>query len=157
MKREAGFSLLEVIISTAVLAILSGFILEMFMSSIYLNKKAYNLDMGANNAAYALETLKAEKIPESGIAITKRFDSNWKEMTETGASDNIRFIMIANAVEDSVYEYEVYTSFDFIGNYSINSAKSKMYWLNAAVYEVKPDNGRAEIVNLQTRKYQQTG
>jgi prepilin-type N-terminal cleavage/methylation domain-containing protein len=170
VKGESGFSLLEVVISTAVLALLSGFILQMFIESIYLNQKAYNLDMSANAAAGALEALKAGETPDSGALAPKYFDSQWRQIAVIQAEpdelsqnvnlllpDNVKFILTAEASEDRAYESETYTSFDLNGNYIIGSARAGIYKLGAVVYEVKAGGGREEIVRLSTFKYRQSG
>ncbi|MDR3239371.1 MAG: prepilin-type N-terminal cleavage/methylation domain-containing protein [Clostridiales bacterium] len=55
---QKGFSLLEVIISIATIAVISGFILQMFIVSARLNQRARDLDMGASLAVNAVETVK---------------------------------------------------------------------------------------------------
>ena len=167
MKGESGFSLLEVVISTAVLALLSGFIIQMFIAALYLNQKAYNLDMCANTAAQALESMKGEQIPEGGLMITRYFDSQWRQIVpEHRETDEftenkdlllpgqVKFILNLTAAEDRAYESEEYKMFDFSGNYTIGSAKSKIYMLTAVIDELKSDSEQNEIVCISTRKYQ---
>ncbi|MDR1560223.1 MAG: type II secretion system GspH family protein, partial [Clostridiales bacterium] len=98
MRNESGFSLLEIVISTAVLAILSGFILQMFIASIRLNQRAYDLDMSSNVAAEALETLKADETPEGGAA-EKFYDSRWNQT----ALKNAKFILTTEVFEEKAY------------------------------------------------------
>jgi len=158
MKNECGFSLLEVVISTAVVALLSQFIIQMFIASIYLNQKAYNLDMGVNAASQAMEIFKGEGLPDSGaVRRTQYYDSKWREIaagqTEPDGFDNVKFILNLYAAEDRSNNSEVFTSFDLAGNYLTGSAKSGLYRIEAAVYEVKTDGEEEEICSLNTCKY----
>ena len=169
MKDESGFSLLEVVLSIAVLTLISGFILQMFMASVYLNQKAFNLDMGANTAAHELEILKGGNTLINQ-AVTKYYDSQWSQIVvgqpETERytpnvnlilPESVKFILTISASEDGVYESEVFKTFDSGGNYVIGSDLSKLYRLDAAVYELKESSEQEQIVSLSTRKYLQSG
>ena len=158
MKNNHGFSLLEVIISTAVIALLSEFILQMFLVSIYLNQKAYNLDMGVNAAIQAMEILKDEEMPESGVILTQYYDSKWREIatgqTEPdGLPGNVKYILNLNAAKDRSNNSEVFTSFDLTGKYITRPVKSGLFRIDAAVYTVKADGEQEEICSLNTYKY----
>lgn len=63
IKGEEGFSLLEVIISIAALAILSIFILQMFLVSSKVNLKAKNMDYASNLCISVIEFFKSGKDP----------------------------------------------------------------------------------------------
>jgi len=159
LRDESGFSLLEITISIAVLVLLSGFIIQMFVTSIHLNRRAYNLDMGVNAAIRAIETLKGEPMIE-GVTIAHYYDSNWNlvsieaELSEAH-TEKVKFVLIVDAEEDESYEYEVFTDFDLSGNYVVCSGGAKLYKLAAAVYEVKPNEEHEVIVSFNTCKYQQ--
>lgn len=165
MKSEHGFSLLEVVISTAVIAILSEFILQMFLVSISLNQKAYNLDMGVNKASHAMETLKDEELPGNGVVLTQYYDGNWREIAagQIGPSQNInalipksiKYILNLNVAEDRFNNTEILISFDSNGNCVTGSVKSSLYRIGAAVYEVKANGERVEICSLNTCRYLQ--
>ena len=58
IKEEDGFSLLEVILSIGIMAILSIFILQMFMVGARANLRAKNMDTASYIASGALEELK---------------------------------------------------------------------------------------------------
>ena len=168
MRDESGFSLLEVIISIAALTLISGFIIQMFTASLYLNRKAYDLDMGSNEAARALETLDAENITGGNI-ITWYYDSQWGQVIidQPGSEpmnnvnlilpDSVRYILTVSAEEDSSIESDAYTMFDSGGGYVISAGRRKGYQISAAVSEIKDDNRQEEIVSISTRGYSRTG
>ena len=165
MKDESGFSLLEVVISIAALTLISGFILQMFIASIYLNRKAYNLDRGVNAAAQALETFKGGHMPDDGDNLMQYFDGDWNQITvekpdEHGFTlddlflpDNVAFILTMNATEDGIYENEVYTAFDSNGGRTAVTEQTKMYRIDAVVYEINERSHKEKIAGLSTRKY----
>jgi len=168
MRDESGFSLLEIILSIAALTLISGFILQMFISSLYLNKKAYDLDMGANAAEQALEMLKGGETTDD--TITQYFDGQWGRITveqeENGVyghnvnlilPDSVKFVLTVSAAENSMTESDVYTSFDTGGGYVISAGQSIIYRLDACVYEIKGNNDWEEIASLSTDKYKPTG
>jgi len=59
IKDEDGFSLLEVVISIAMLAFLSVFILQMFMTGAAANSRARDIDVASYVATGVIEGLKA--------------------------------------------------------------------------------------------------
>jgi len=160
MRDEAGFSLLEITISIAVLVLLSGFIVQMFVTSIHLNRRAYNLDMGVSAAIRAIETLKGEPTLTEGVMITHFYDSSWNLVTiEAELSDalmeKVSFVLIVDAEEDESHESEVFTEFDLDGNYVVCSGSSKLYRLSATVFEMKSNEEHEAIVSLNTSKFLQ--
>ncbi len=60
-KNNNGFTLTETLISIAALALMSGFILQMFMVSSNANTKAQNIDKASSEALCMIETLKSLK------------------------------------------------------------------------------------------------
>ena len=59
LKNNKGFSLVEVIIAIAVLALLSGYVLQSFIVSQELNKKAADLDTATARCVSLIEEFKA--------------------------------------------------------------------------------------------------
>jgi len=160
MRDEAGFSLLEITISIAVLVLLSGFIVQMFVTSIHLNRRAYNLDMGVSAAIRAIETLKGEPMLTEGVLITHFYDSNWNLVTieaelSEAHTEKVRFVLIVDAEEDESHESEVFAEFDLDGNYVVCSGGANLYRLSATLFEVKSNEEHEVIVSLNTSKFQQ--
>lgn len=99
-KKKKGFSIAEVIISIATLAFVSGFILQMFIVSEKVNKKALDLDIATNVATTSIELFLKENAFEDYIAldffensvvekkenevmVNKFYDKNWKTVKTT--------------------------------------------------------------------------
>jgi len=159
MRDEAGFSLLEITISIAVLVLLSGFIVQMFVTSIHLNRRAYNLDMGVSAAIRSIETLKGEPMPTEGVTIAYFYDSSWNLVTieselSEAHTEKVEFVLVVNAKEEESHESELFTEFDLSGNYVLCSGSSKLYSVAATIYEVKSNDEHEAIVSLNTSKYQ---
>ena len=170
MKGESGFSLLEVVISLAALTLISGFILQMFIASLYLNRKAYNLDMASNAAAQALETFKGEDVTGGADTVTQYFDADWSQITveKPGTNeftqdvnlilpDSVKFVLVISVTEDNAHENEVYEVFDSNGGYIIKAEQAGAYRLDAGVYEIDENDEQVKIAGLSTRKYLRTG
>lgn len=90
VKNDKGFTLLEVIISIATLAIISGFVLQMFIVSANANDIAKNKDNGREISKMMIEGFKTHKSLDEVIEVfmlTKEndgtlstsffFDSSW--------------------------------------------------------------------------------
>jgi prepilin-type N-terminal cleavage/methylation domain-containing protein len=168
MREEAGFSLLEITISIAVLALLSGFIVKMFVTSIHLNQRAYNHDMGLSEAIRAIETIKGEQLPSELQTITHYYNDHWHLITIESEFlwahvGEIRYVLIVESEEDESHVSEVYREFDLSGNYVVCSNEAKMLRLEASVFELKTRESSEEhdmyelIVRLSTSKYQHSG
>ena len=166
MRGRRGFTLLEIVLSIAALTMMSGFILRMFIASIELNRKAYNLDMGSNAAVMALETYSGGDIA-AGDIMTRYYDSQWR-LIEAGLTeadggaepetpDGAMFILTASASDEAVREFDIYAAFDSAGGYAAGKGQSGLYLITAAVYEITDENEQDEIVKLSTRKYMRTG
>jgi len=166
MKSESGFSLLEVILSLAALTLISGFILQMFIASLYLNQKAYNLDMGANAATQEMEACNGDSIADNGGGVTRYFDSQWNPIAIEGADteeytqnvnlilpENVQYIVTISISEDGLHEFDVYTSFDSSGGYIAGTEQAKEYRLDASVYQITESRERELLISLSTRKY----
>ncbi len=75
--KQHGFTLVEVVVSFAVLAILSGALMQMFVVSTRINRKAYDTDKASALTVHLQETFKADlagtwspvsTAPEFGLA-----------------------------------------------------------------------------------------
>jgi prepilin-type N-terminal cleavage/methylation domain-containing protein len=84
---ENGFSILEVIISIAALALISSFVLEMFIVSAKINQNAEELDRAARTAANIIEQFHGGRDIE-----TIRSDSQTGSDNEFQVSVNYRIV-----------------------------------------------------------------
>ena len=105
---EQGFSVLEAIISIAVLAMISGFVLQMYIVSSRVNQRAQDMDSANAVAVSAVESLKAQpsldnfaewpvlsgSIMQTGgeglFSAVKYFDDEWKQVS---ADDSAAFVL----------------------------------------------------------------
>lgn len=131
MRRQSGFTLVEVVVSFAVLAIISGTLMQIFVTSGIVNQKTYETDKANALSTQILERFKAtpedaqiEVYPEligankssdlAGIHYYQYLDRNWQPTT---FDDRIYIIEIVttNPVpkdngEMSFYQEPVYSS-----------------------------------------------
>ena len=114
LKNQDGFTLLEVIISIAVLSILSVFILQMFISSATANQRAQNIDVAAGKA----------------IAVVEQF-----KMLE-----DIADVETAFAAYDIVIDGEIYSFSQFFDNEWVPAAAESDFRLDVAI---RPCGGEA--------------
>ena len=82
-KNQDGFTLLEVVISVAVLSILSVFILQLFIASANANKRAQNIDIASSKAQAVIEEFKTLDETEA-YAQTQWYDGRWQETEGEG-------------------------------------------------------------------------
>lgn len=97
-----GFTLIEVMIAVAIIALVSGCIFSMFSTSSRVNRRAKEIDMANISAVSEAEKVKKDPetfIKESSVGTTeikdqttvttavgkKYYDYSWKETTETDA------------------------------------------------------------------------
>ena len=95
-KTDKGFVLAELIIAIALLSLVSGIILQLFLTASTTNKKAHNLDCASSCAVTAIEYMRSSpsfnfseldffsladiKQSEEGAVITLFYDSNWNNI-----------------------------------------------------------------------------
>ncbi len=93
--RQKGFSLVEIIISIAVLALLSLFVIQAFLVSERLNQRAADLDIATGLAVDGLERFKAspqdilaayELTADGAYQQISTFDSAWQPAPESKAA-----------------------------------------------------------------------
>jgi len=99
-KNQDGFTLLEAVISIAVLSVLSVFTLQMFITSGNANAKAQNIDVAAGKAQAVIEQFKAlddideveELFAAQGIVLdgaaysfAQGYDGNWMPTADEDA------------------------------------------------------------------------
>ena len=107
IKNQDGFTLLEVVISIAVLSILSVFILQLFISSANANVKAQNMDIATSKAMTmvdrfgTLETVTKESMAAAypgfavektsgGFALVMYYDREWSETAAPATEKEIK-------------------------------------------------------------------
>ena len=96
-KNEEGFTLLEAVLSIATLALISGFILQMFIVSAAVNSKAKMMDKASAEAQTVIETMKGfedkQALYQSGLfaideendgAFCRWYDQDWNPVADTG-------------------------------------------------------------------------
>lgn len=82
LKNEKGFTLIEVILSIALLSIVSGIVLQLFIASKNLNVESSDLDLAGIYAANAIEEMKAKDHWEtSGVVSTVYYNEDWQQVS----------------------------------------------------------------------------
>lgn len=113
IKKQEGFTLMEMIISVGTLALISGFILQMFIVSENVNQKARNTDVAATIVVHAVEAIKRQRTLDdymlddfyresvtendmdqaqepSQLRIIKCYDKNWNALDVSQFDDDER-------------------------------------------------------------------
>lgn len=88
LKNDDGFTLLEVVISIAVLSIISGFILQMFIVSANANNTAKDMDLARELSKAIIENVKASDSYDEAMELYNLkdggsyilFNSMWEEV-----------------------------------------------------------------------------
>ncbi|MCL2351342.1 MAG: prepilin-type N-terminal cleavage/methylation domain-containing protein [Firmicutes bacterium] len=172
LKNESGFSLLEIVLSIAIVALVSGFVLEMFAVSAGENRLAKNTDAAAAVAGNAVEALKAQssaagfisaQLASGGLAwenggetaIYRCYDKNWAELP-AGGKDALP--------EGAAFLHEIIlrdagsrgaaSRTDPAGDGPAKpGGGGRMYEIRSTVYKVGERGNLAEMVGFETKKY----
>lgn len=172
-KKKKGFSLAEVIISIATLAFVSGFILQMFIVSEKVNKKALDLDVATSMATNSIELFMQEddfedyvaldflqkgivQIQKDKLIVTKFYDKNWgmiestlEQLTENKLPENIKFVL--NITIDKSKENLYYVSKT---NNENHIEPNILFNINANILNIlEEDIVKADLVDFTTVKY----
>ncbi|MDR1664455.1 MAG: type II secretion system GspH family protein [Clostridiales bacterium] len=106
-----GFTLLEVVLSIAALSMISIFLLQMFMSSSTLNRRAKDADIALGYVISEIERIKSRNgLPtpetaetavwtffEGGVKYEQYFDKDWNGVAENDSER--QFILSAEIIE----------------------------------------------------------
>ncbi|MCL2462432.1 MAG: type II secretion system GspH family protein [Defluviitaleaceae bacterium] len=172
LKSEDGFSLLEVVLSVAVIAIFTGYALQMFVVSANVNGRAKNMDTAASLARNALETLKAQDaldgavlsgifsdgfIDDSGGVeeVYYCYDKNWNKLPLESAEplpDGAAFLQKTLIQDGGVSGDPVYM--DITGSSrDMTPGSGELYKISSAVYAVGSSGALTELAGFATEKY----
>lgn len=179
LKNSDGFSILEAIISIAAIALMSGFILRMFLVSNTANKNAENIDQATLLAASEIDLYKAQKNADDygkacknalvaqtddGYEVQWFYDKAWNKLTagqlEPLAGDaslqapaGTLYILRLSFVRDKEQSYET-DSFSGVQNTKSYRGYSGEYInIEAVVRDVMKPAEAQELVKLETAKY----
>ncbi len=145
---KKGFSLVEIIISIAALALTCGFVLDMFLTASKLNIKARDLDHATNIAINSIEILKACDTLEEYIN---------KDIFEKSEMENIN---------DTLHIKKYYSKYwEQIPSYNNNAkfrldvvcekqnTENSFYNVKSSVMNLEKIDDKEPIVNFYTGKY----
>ncbi|MDR1642964.1 MAG: type II secretion system GspH family protein [Clostridiales bacterium] len=163
---ESGFTLLEMIISIGILSMTSGFILQMFLVSATVNKRALDADMGLNTAIGAIEAIKGlskfddikaltdyeVSVEGNKVKVYEVFDSDWTPIKE-GASDKegVSGLDIRDYPPEAMFVLEVdvkntpnvgidsFITFSTAGDFIESFGTGQLCEMECQVYELKRD------------------
>jgi prepilin-type N-terminal cleavage/methylation domain-containing protein len=166
-KSNKGFTLAEMIISVALIAIMSIFILQLFITTRNLNQKAYDIDKAVSSAGSVLELFKSTQDPfeiskskimkyalisRSGneLDLDLLLDNNWnviqKPLSQKNGSneDKISFLLKA----------KIYPSVDINAD---NSEDTALYNMSISVVKYGPylreQQTETELYTVSTAMY----
>ena len=137
LKNHKGFSLVEIIIAVAVLALLSGYVLQSFIVSQELNKKAADLDTANAITVAAIETFKAspeavlqkqyQPLGKNSWQAVSYYDADW----QTCNTEDATFVLTSH----------------------VNKDDKNIYTIKATTEKIAKDGAKETVVSLETIKY----
>ena len=122
-----GFTLVEVVIAIFALALISGFILQMFIVSSKINQKAQDIDGATMQAISIIETFKGQQeafdlarspmfdgahsvLESSTLTLTHYYDLHWKPLNSLGPTPrDALFCSVTKIVADAETEANRYS------------------------------------------------
>ena len=167
LKNEDGFSLLEVMLSIAIITLVSGFILQMFVVSADRNRLTKDTDIAANVAGSAIETLKTQNFT-GGFAPEELFPGAFAEKNSRGAEIYRCFGRDWNEIpmdsKDSIPKGAAFLQKTLVRTAplypdfpedvrSASGEGGKMYEISSEVYAVGEQGDLSELAGFATKKY----
>ncbi len=157
VKMQKGFTLMEIVLSVAIIAIISLFILQFFVVSSNANKKAQNTDTASSKAQEAIELLKSvgydeifeQKLFEHAKIIDFKdslddeiilyYDKNWKYMpySETSSAAFVMRITFGSGEKHK----------------SSSDDSNKLVKLDVTVRDTSYPGGKDILVHYETYKF----
>lgn len=156
IRNNDGFTLLEIIISTAVLCFISVFILEMFVAAASLNTRAKNTDIATMKAITEIESIKKcplladylsdkrdRAVTGSGgiIEVDYYFDKDWR-IVDSG--ENARFCIETRITPEETPQLPADSNGVRLG---------KLYTVCSDVYDLSYGNNGLRLSSIETEKY----
>ncbi len=160
LHRRSGFALAEMILSVAVLVILAGFSVHMFIAAKNANARSYDLYKGMSHAISVVETVKGVPCPQvltgkdfepeaailangQGVLLSIFFDADWSPIP-AGHMEAKPFYSVKAEIIPSGGEVEHTNS-----GYKVYQIKVQVVRLAPYVLE---KNGNNEIFSIETVK-----
>ena len=118
VKNQKGFTLIEVILSIGVLALLSGFILQFFLASNRLNDRSGQVDQANVLAVTVMEAFKAQPVPAIGAdtdpllalsqpegeGIVAWYDADWQPAAQGNTAAFVLYAQLSAQSERSTMD-----------------------------------------------------
>ncbi len=167
MSNENGFTLMEAVISIAVLAIISGFILQMFIVSNNVNNKAGDIDSGNSMIFTAVELFKKNQSMEEFLkedffsgstvinnnyntTIYKCYDKSYNQIpdsdfTPEDISEDVRLVLLIDIKRGKTAERAE--------NYVEDTSRLDVLEATVICNEKGKDKEPYEVVSIQASKF----
>jgi prepilin-type N-terminal cleavage/methylation domain-containing protein len=178
VKNEKGFTLVEVMISILALTLLSGFILEMFLTASRVNQQAQDTDAGAMLAMSVIESFRQQNSPfdldkdpllagaftaKSGreMNVSLYYDAQWNPVqtpaaaeTPSGARFNMEVHVSQAAQDPPLPPNSVSRAYRSDGAPVGNDfLEGSVYSIQIQVYQLASDSAKTPLTELASSHY----
>lgn len=152
-KNNKGFTLVEVIISIAVLSVVCAIVLRLFVVADEISKKSKNEDIAVIYAINAIEKCKAS---ESIKAILESFNQDGAKITENNNAIKIEYFFDDNW--DKLPTNKINSKNLYILDFTMTRGINQLYDINSRVFKLDAKlNDKVLITEFKTQKYFQGG
>ncbi len=113
--KNEGFTLIEVIMSIAILSIVSAVVLQLFITSMGLNNKSRTIDVAGVYAANAIENLKALTLDEARVIKQDHewlYDSDWQLINNNKSAQFKLVVKLRENIDVAENFYEIQSKND---------------------------------------------
>lgn len=149
---ERGFTLVEVIVSVAVLCLVCGIILRLFVTSDDLRENNLDIEKAQVAVSNMMEQLKSSDEPlpadmisepdfDGSLTLTQYYDSEWKSVQ---SGDNPRFVLTTVLRSE---DEGLYTEGSFGNSGESNPESSMLYEISISIRDVERARELASIVS----------
>ncbi len=142
LNNQEGFTLLEVIISIAILAVSSVFILEMFVTSADANLRAKSYDTALSKAVAFIEEFKSREEPPENSDIEEIEIFYDKNFIETSDQSLASYKITMTTQEDTTPKQS-----------SFYTSSCKLFGISVTAVDLKAGDEKKLLLEINSAKY----